>query len=308
MCAVRKTTRRGFTLIELMVVMGIIILLAVLGYMVLPPLSADNNRVRTLDALSEYLLTAKMRAKRDGLATGIRLLGAPGTVSTLAYVQQPDLITGTTMGASLISITPGTSPAPSSAAFTGGDWIGAGTTAGDSYSPVQPGDYLEVLGGGPAYLITALAQTTVAGVTTTTLSLLNSNASYSATLGATSNWRILRQPRLLQGEDVKQLPGTYGIDMSAGKSLNVPLRSFTSGTTTTTYYEILFSPSGSVVGTGTTAGKIVLWVSDFATVTQPGPSGLIAINIRTGFIGAYDVNPNGTDPYSFTEDGRSGGI
>jgi prepilin-type N-terminal cleavage/methylation domain-containing protein len=302
MSTAHYTARRGFTMIELLVVIAIIIFLTVLGYYLLPPLTGNFNRVRAADAISEYLLTAKMRAKRDGLPTGIRLLPVGSTLMTqIAFVQQPDPVTGVTMGAALTLIAGGT------ATFgTGGDWIGAGVTAGDPDSPVQPGDYLEAAGGGSVYKITAVNPPTATGIT---LTLQNTAASFTPAAPTFNfNWRIYRQPRLLPGEDVKQLPTDMVIDLTAGKSVNVPLRTVTASTT---YAEIVFSPSGSVVGTGTSGGKIILWISDNTTTSTPGPPTLLVINGRTGFIAAYEVNqPNNpaADHYLFTEDGRAGGL
>jgi prepilin-type N-terminal cleavage/methylation domain-containing protein len=316
---VGTTKRNAFTLIELLVVMGIIILIAVLGYFLLPPLSGDANRVRTFDALSEYLLTAKMRAKRDGLPTGIRLVsgtnGLPATqANQVVYVQQPDPLTsGSTGGAcTWVSAT--------SVSFTNVDFVGAatGTTGLDPLAPVQIGDYLELNGGGQIHQITAV--TANQGALTATLTL----ASTVPVFAAGSTWRIVRQPRLLPGEDVKQLPGDYVIELATTAytpplSLVPPYSSIQTRQIGTgippngaTFYDIIFSPTGAVVGTGTTGlGKIILYVRDTAVATTTGPPGLVAINIRTGFIGVYDVNaPTSTtaDHYLYTEDGRSSGL
>src|SRR5205807_3440001 len=66
--------RAAFTLIELLVVMAIIVVLAVLGAVMLPSLFADYGQVRSVDQLTQWLLSARQRAKRDGLPTGLRLL------------------------------------------------------------------------------------------------------------------------------------------------------------------------------------------------------------------------------------------
>jgi prepilin-type N-terminal cleavage/methylation domain-containing protein len=308
MCTFRKRRRRGFTLIELLVVIAIITLLSVIGYLVIPTLNNDYNRVRAVDQISEYLLTAKMRAKRDGLPTGIRFNATSGQVNQIYFVQQPDAITGATMGATLTGIAANAMQPPVAASFTGGDWVGAGNAAGDQYAPVQAGDYLEINGGGPVYVI-GTSKAGAAAITLTangaTVSLLNASASFS---GSTSNWRIIRMPRLMEGEDVKQLPGDLVVDL--GQSLRVPTRTLGSGTIgTAAVSEIVFSPSVSVVNPISGSGKIILWIADPGNASQPqGPSTLIAINTRSGFIGAYDVNLNGGDPYSFTEDGRGGGF
>jgi len=81
----------------MLVVMGIILILATLGVAYLPKMSDNQKRTRAVDLVSQWLLTAKERAKRDRLPTGVRLLYDPNNltlVSQLQYVQQPDPITG----------------------------------------------------------------------------------------------------------------------------------------------------------------------------------------------------------------------
>jgi prepilin-type N-terminal cleavage/methylation domain-containing protein len=317
MTTVRR--RRGFTLIELLVVIGIMLVVASLGYYLLSSLVGNQTRTRAIDQLTEWLLTTKMQARRDGQATGLRLLyngapAAPGTTANqVAFVQQPDPLTGGTCdgpcdATGTLSTGSGTYVRFNAASV---DLLGPGaamTPPDLTQSLVQPGDYLEVNASGSVHQIINVTQVTV-GTTTYTLLNLASTVPYFT---ATSNYRVFRQPRLLVGEEIKPLGAELVIDMSAGKCLNLPVRTILG--TTSAFVEIVFSPSGSVVGQGTNAGKIVLWLADQTVSHNPGPPALIAVNTRTGFIGAYDVNgtPDPTsgilDPYLFTEDGRSGGF
>ena len=97
---VKETVRRceGFTLIELIVVIAIILAIAALAAAFAPRVSNSTNLSRAIDQTEQWLLTAKMRAKRDGLATGIRFMampgGAAGTYSQFQYIQQPDPLSG----------------------------------------------------------------------------------------------------------------------------------------------------------------------------------------------------------------------
>jgi hypothetical protein len=102
--------------------------------------------------------------------------------------------------------------------------------------------------------------------------------------------------------------------------------------------DILFAPSGSVVGRAQTGGSIVLWVRDATQDTPPDPvpgyppndpnhllgtapfggqPTLISLYTRTGFIAAHPVDPRPRplttpptppDPYFYTKDGRSSGL
>src|SRR5262249_13601954 len=105
-------------------------------------------------------------------------------------------------------------------------------------------------------------------------------------------------PRPLLGEDSLFLPADVIIDLSL--SLNVPVRQ--------SYPEILFAPSGAVVGAGTaTNDKIVLWVRDgFRDNITDGEPVLVLINVLSGKVGAVPVDPG--NYYSFTTDQRAGGM
>ena len=73
--------------------------------------------------------------------------------------------------------------------------------------------------------------------------------------------------------------------------------------------DILFSPSGAVIGPGAANSKIIFWVRDttLPNITDGEPT-LICIYTRSGALAAHPVDVNNTtNPYSFTEDGRSSG-
>jgi prepilin-type N-terminal cleavage/methylation domain-containing protein len=322
MCAVTSSGRRrgAFTLIEMLVVMGIILLLATIGVAYLPKMSDNQKRTRAVDLVSQWLLTAKERAKRDRLPTGVRLLidpnnPTPTLVSQLQYVQQPDPITGGQLVYGTSSPFPG---GPANISVIGGICLSAtpsptgGTTVtfwnvdftGGSTDPstwlVQQGDYLELRGS--VHWIQGTSSTQV-------------QVSSDVSLGSpTTNYRIFRQPRPLVGEDILQLPPDMVIDIGPDPNGNlrshVPLRM--------TFYEILFSPTGEVIGTGS-GGKVLLLVRDSTVLDNPydpAATAVVSINPRTGLIAAQPVapyNPNmplipGNDPYANTEDARSSGM
>jgi prepilin-type N-terminal cleavage/methylation domain-containing protein len=303
--------RGAFTLIELIVVIALILVLTALGAAFLPRFTDSQNQFRAGDQLSQWLLTARQRAKRDGLPTGVRILFDPltGLANQVEYVQQPDpYTTGTCV--SLVN-NPSPPPGNSVATFSGVDFQGAALFVGQpDFGLVQPGDYLEANGGGSVHYISNVIQSPP---NPPTLVLTNPNIP-PLTVPA-SSYRIIRQPRRLQGEDVQTLPQDMVIDLTnlgtpAALSLNVPTRtvSLPPPGPSQTFVEIVFSPAGSVIGTGTTSGKIILWVRNTTKpIGDPGATTLIAVQIRTGFIAAHPISLS-ADPYLFTEDGKSSGL
>ena len=142
-----------------------------------------------------------------------------------------------------------------------------------------------------------------------------------------TNYRIIRQPQPIDGEAMLQFPPNVGIDFSSPPSggvwgntppqalSNPPLR-FDPNTGNPAYYEILFSPSGAVIGQNSTTALIGLFIrnmqSSNANDQFAGKPVLVTIQPRTGFIATHPVAPSTAsasgDPYFFARDGKSSGL
>ncbi len=285
--------RPGLTLIELLVVIAILAALFTLGVLFVPRVQEREKVARGADRVQGALLISKQRALRDRAPSGVRLIpdpANPALIRRLEYVQQPDDFSG-----GLCNGTPG-GAASTTVNFSGVDFTGGGLAT--NLAPVQPGDYLEVFGGGLVHLITA-----VSGPTSLTLA-----RPLAAT--PTSNYRVIRQPRILAGEQPVDVPPEVAIDLSPTPPLDVAAGSIPTRTVGgVPVREILFSPAGAVVGQGTASDRIILWVRD-TTLPSPLEGGprLITVYVRTGFIASHPVDYSGTDPFSFTKDGRSSGL
>lgn len=300
MTAPSTIRRRAFTLIELIVVMSIIIMLASITVAYWPDVQNARSINNATDQLSQWLLTARQRAKRDGVATGLRLLRDPNTglASQVQYIQQVDDLTGAQYPGSACQ----TSAGSAIVNFSNIDFIGGAAAAGQAdQALVQQGDYLEILG--TLYLITAPPTQTPGtmnpSVTVTPMPTVSIT---------TTSFVIHRSPRPLANEETLTLPTTMVIDLTGTfnqSSLNVPQRTVNG----VPFFEILFSPTGAVIGQGTSGGKVILWLRDSTPGASPlDPAALVTIQIRSGFIGASPINPPPGDPYAFTEDGRSSGM
>ena len=78
-----RNVRTGFTLVELLAVMGIIIVLASIAAMVVPAAVSQDRTTDGAALTRQYLMIAKNRAARDGQPRGLRLIvTADSTVPT----------------------------------------------------------------------------------------------------------------------------------------------------------------------------------------------------------------------------------
>jgi prepilin-type N-terminal cleavage/methylation domain-containing protein len=310
--------RNAFTLIELLVVMVLILVLAALGlgYVVF---GQDNQHsVSGAQAITGALLNAKQRARRDGLPTGVRIIFGPTTQSPntpatqatqLQLIQQPDDYNAGQVATNGTNVT--------SVQFTGVDFQGGAQTIGEiDESTVEPGDYFLPSSNPPTvHLITGVSGPS----NNPTITLLPLSP---VTVTPNSAYSIIRAPRRLPSEDVIQLPPSVVIDQNLCQ--NLPFSS-TSGVTTSgaLIAEIVFAPSGAVMGQGTGSDKVYLWLRDPSprvpyVNNQPVPGAplILSVQIRTGLIGVYPVAPwlvntpisAGNDPYAYVRDPRSSGL
>src|SRR4029077_19621763 len=91
-----KETRRfrpAFTLVEMLIVVSILMIITVAVVAVAPRFTDDRKLSRAADGLAQWLLTAKQRAYRDQIPTGLRLFPDAqhnNLITELQYIQQPD--------------------------------------------------------------------------------------------------------------------------------------------------------------------------------------------------------------------------
>jgi prepilin-type N-terminal cleavage/methylation domain-containing protein len=318
--------RRAFTLVEMLVVLTLIIILASIAVAFVPRTNQRSKTSQAASSLQGWLLIAKQWAKRDQVPTGLRIFPGMTYPNTIApnsayrtdvqYIQQPPdytaripsqvgagvggylntVVTTSPLGTTHVMISApsavgGQQPVPVPGAVI--DLFGGFTSAAPSSSwLVQPGDYLEINGGGPLYGISKVVNSGgLPGGPGDTL-VLTSPISIPSGANVNVSYRVIRQPRILPGEPSLLLPQDTAIDTGASfptrpdVAVPPPLP---------TPIDILFNPSGTVSLTGGTAsGNVVLWVRD---VTQDGfvdDQALITVYARSGTIAAYPVDTSTT--------------
>jgi prepilin-type N-terminal cleavage/methylation domain-containing protein len=172
--------RPGYTLVELMVVIAILVALAGLTLMLVPS-AADRRAERGVTSVIGWLNIARQRAFRDQTPSGVRLYrDTDNKCRTVAYIMQPEDLTSTS-GAVTVNTTTATIPAVFNGLVEVGDWLHLSET-----SQV----YRFVGGGGTAFT-------------------LDRNAG----LYTGNKYRIVRQPRPFAGEEPLQLPADVVIDL-----------------------------------------------------------------------------------------------
>ena len=284
--------RGGFTLVEMLVVILLLLILATLTVALTPRFAGQQNLAKGAQQLQGWLLIAKQRARRDQMPTGVRLIpDAVGRVRELHLVQVPDHFKGGTVEVN------GNMVNGSGVNFWGEY---TGSASDQWFWPVQPGDYFEVKGGGLVHRISAVQAAQL------TLESAVPNRIY-----ATEDYRVIRRPRLLSGESAMLLPPDIGIDLATNQQYGNALPASNPDRSV----DLLFAPSGELINGVTSTPFVGLWLRD---TTADGPGGLpaefggdpvlIAVQKKTGLIGVQPVNPDPADPYRFCSDGRSSGL
>lgn len=269
------------------------------------------------------------------MPTGIRILfgtandanGNP--VATWAgqieLVQQPeDYNAGT-----FVSTT-----APATLNFSAVDFLGGATYPGQiDEATVEAGDYFTSSGHAPHRI------NQVSGTPPGVQSIqLDSALTQPLTPG--TQYAIVRGPRRLPSEDIisfarphSNLPPNIVIDNttvqipgSASTTTlcqNLPLRTLldSSNPQGIQVAEIVFAPSGALVGQGTGAGQVFLWLRDPSLLGQKPPANgtqatvgaplIVSIQIRTGLISVYPVATWAVptdDPYAAAKAGHASGM
>lgn len=332
--------RRGFTLVEMLVVVAVIVALLGLVAAVAPRFGERQRPSRGAGQLQSWLQIAKQRALRDQRPRGIRLAPVLNNANGFAYVtevqyiEMPELFTGGQLWVP--------DPAVSASGVSNQFQFARlqGVELGDPLNPpFEAGDLLDP---GEDFGIESdrmrrIVQINWVNATTCILALDRELRTVPADgnptpPAPTERYRIIRKNRPIPGEPVLTFPKDVGIDISRGPAVSptdstptffrlFPPLSNTGGSSP---FDIMFDPSGRVIGYESTLGnRICLWVrdigADFPATTLPdGDNTLITIYTRNGQIAPHPVDPSGLNlntalntslwrPFAFTQDGKSSG-
>lgn len=268
-----RRDRPGFTLIEMLIVVGIVLVLAVIAVPITLRMMERDNVSEGAKIVMGAIGRAKGLALHDRNAAGIRLLVVNGRAEQIEFIEDPGPFNEGYVTANGMTVTNG---------VLGFSFAGL----------VRGGDTIEFNGGGQVYQI---AQ----DPTGPTLTLARPVAyPVPAPSSGQSNYRIFRQPQPVAGEKPIKLPADVIIDVTASLGWERP-------PPPGGHYDILFGPSGRVVGDAAQADLIALMLEDTSQGNQDNKE-IVAVFTKTGGAARYIVNQTG-DPFQFAKEGRGSG-
>ncbi len=144
-------------------------------------------------------------------------------------------------------------------------------------------------------------------------------------------YRITRSMRPISGEPELLLPSNVAIDIlwtdvanNKKSTRTIPAPDVVANSSPSSLFtEVVFSPSGEIIGSLGASGRLVFWLRDVSLDTAsltpagqlpPGDNRLVVVHCRTGQVSTHPVDPTlgttGTlsDPYSFVRDGKSSNL
>ena len=323
--------RRGFTLVELLVAIGIILVLAGLALLLANSGLISNYRMTGgSDRIAGWLMQARAKATRDNRPVGVRfVVGGDGFIREAQLIEVPDPFHLPAGNRLVISQWP-------NGANTERHLYVVGPNTADVSLNVTPGDTLSLPELGSIHRITGFQNVNVSlgGANTTAVEIQVADPTKIPDLGAsasaaasnpptptysTAAFGFIRQARPVLGEAPLVATDSTAVDPNVSQ---IPV---VNGN-----YDVVFTPNGEIQNAGG-IGRVVLWVrnpeafggnvvtanggGDRPSYEQAGEMSLVTVYSKTGSVAVHPVNlppgpgPNAThDPYQYTKDGIASGL
>ena len=329
--------RSAFTLVELLVTMGIIVALAALTAAFVSTGAIDSQRlISSADRTSGWLVIAKNRALRDQAPRGVRFFINGNSVTEAQYIEVPEpWVPNPTLNENegrIVFIqeadttTGVVDPSKYRAYYVASSF-------GEFDQRVKAGSSLYLSDFGQSYQLTVdptASNVTIGNPASSQPARLLTLSSYPRFNAASSTspqgtlvtyqFGFQSSARPLLGETPLEIPAGTVIDWRNGPSPTLP------STTSTTinvkdqggYFDILFAPSGQVLNNSN--GYIALWIrdpekngntnprlpDDATGYDQAGEQVLIVVYTRGGYVSTQPVAP-GTKPHLYLTSGINTG-
>ena len=298
----RLLSRRGMTLVELLVVMSIMLTFAAITAAFYPSISSDNQIAQASNKIQNLLVGARQKARRDNNVTGVRFfpdLNNPSAATQMMLVQKPVDLTGNSLSAKIVYSPPNiisfsdnaNNPWPVWGFATGEDLI----MANDILVEPVTNNSTQIIGKG----------------TLTNQMLINSNF-YNPEIylaKATLNYKIIRQARIVPGEEVIPMPEGYEISLGAnfsGPKVNPSDYSI----------DVCFEKTGAVYQIDF-AANVYIWVHKTGSTKYSEDDAIIGIQRNNGKVAVFPVglvdfsnagNTNLHNPFMFARNPTNEGL
>jgi prepilin-type N-terminal cleavage/methylation domain-containing protein len=300
-------SRRGFTLLELLVVISIMIVITTLAVLFLPKLDQHKGVPNAVTQLHGWANLGKQYALRDKSPRGIRLVidpANPSVCTQLQYIEQPEPFAPGGRNGIVAQYSQVPDPDNPLNIVTAVTLYSTLSNSALQWEGVAQNDYLEITLGA-----NEVARIKYVVANSTTLVLDRDVASVDNSTQQ-SGFRVLRAPRPLMGEPALQMNKDVYIDMTHSIGITPAIDPFTGNL----FCDILFNSSGFIGGASSGQIFLVIGHVDRYNPAQfgvgfPGDCLILAFYTRTGRIAPYSVNDTpGGDPYAFARTGETPGL
>lgn len=289
-----SSSRRGFTLIELMVVLVVLLIVGLLGFTFFNSASkADLTRGGARNAQS-FLEGARDRAIHDNLPRGVRFLRSPNdpnVIDRMVYIGPAGILSEGEIQIDATSMRQ--IVFPDSRLNVLWDRL---VTRG----LITTGNWLTLKNGGNIvgrFAIRVMGQDAMGMPLNPKQYFLTKNAPMP--LGTNLEYELHLGPSILPNQEPRQLPGKVLIDIQRSRFGDQPLSAVLPAGAP---LDVIFSPRGTIVGNAAQAGRIQLVVRSLGdyeerpTMTQAevqdneNPTLVVVITTQTGSVSAHELS------------------
>ena len=279
----RLLSRRGMTLVELLVVMSIMLTFAAITAAFYPSISSDNQIAQASNKIQNLLVGARQKARRDNNVTGVRFfpdLNNPSAATQMMLVQKPVDLTGNSLSAKIVYSPPNiisfsdnaNNPWPVWGFATGEDLI----MANDILVDPLTNNSTNIIG--RRYIPPTN--------TPDNKSMLINSGFYTPDFSAAPlNYKIIRQARIVPGEEAIPMPEGYeillspnGINCFFGPKVNPIDYSI----------DVCFEKTGGVYQIDF-ASNVYIWVHKTGSTKYAEDDAIIGIQRNNGKVAVFPV-------------------
>jgi type II secretory pathway pseudopilin PulG len=304
------------TLVELLVVMSIMVTFAAMTAAFYPSISSDNQIAQASNKIQNLLVGARQKARRDNNVTGVRFFSNDTlSANQMMLVQKPVDLTGSSLGANIVYSPPNivsfldnaNNPYFVWGFATGEDLV----MANDILVDPLTNNSTKIIG--RRYLPPTN--------TPDNKSMLINSAFWTPTFSTPLNYKIIRQARIVPGEEAIPMPEGYEIlfyspDGTGIKCFSGPPNFNPSVIPTESSIDVCFEKTGAVYQIDF-AANVYIWVHKTGSTKYSEDDAIIGIQRNNGKVAVFPVglvdfnnsgNTNLHNPFMFARNPTNEGL